>query len=111
MQSIGWRRIARRVATLSCLVIVVLGIVTWCVGNSLIAPATRIVGPPPSDLNAVTTTLASRSGSSIATWYIPAANAEATIVLLHPLRTDRRAMLSRARLFHNAGYAVIMIDF
>jgi uncharacterized protein len=107
----NWRKIRRGVAISSCLAIVICLTITWFVGNSLIAPGTRIVGPPPSDLNAVTTTLPSKSGSTIATWYIPSANSQATIILLHPLRADRRVMLGRAKLFHNAGYAVVMIDF
>jgi fermentation-respiration switch protein FrsA (DUF1100 family) len=107
----NWRKIRRRIAVSSCLAILVFCIVIWFVGNTLIAPSNRIVGPPPSDLNAVTTTLPSQSGSSLATWYIPARNAQATIILLHPIRGSRSSMVGRARLFHNAGYAVVMIDF
>jgi len=84
---------------------------TWFIGNSLIAPANQTVGPPPNDLNAISTTLASDSGSKIATWYIPAAGSQATVILLHPIRGDRRSMLGRARLLHDAGYSVVMIDF
>ena len=38
------------------------------------------------------------------------AAARATIVLLHPLRGDRRAMLGRARFLLVAGYDVLLID-
>jgi fermentation-respiration switch protein FrsA (DUF1100 family) len=107
----NWRKIRRRVAISSVLGLVSICIVTWFVGNALIAPANRVIGPPPKDLNAVATTLPSESGSQIATWYIPAANSKATITLLHPMHTSRLTMRSRALLFHNAGYAVVMIDF
>lgn len=86
-------------------------IVNWYLANALIAPATHHVGPPPSDLPFEATSIPSESGSMLATWYLPAANSTATLVLLHPIRADRRAMLSRARLFHDAGYDVILIDF
>jgi fermentation-respiration switch protein FrsA (DUF1100 family) len=52
----------------------------------------------------------SDSGSSLATWYIPAKDAHATIILLHAIRGSRLDMLGRARLFHDAGYTVVMID-
>ncbi len=107
----NWRKIRRRLAILSFLALIAFCIATWFVGNSLIAPANHPIGPPPADLNATTTTLPSESGSSIATWYIPAENSTATVILLHPMHTTRMAMLGRAKLFHNAGYAVVMIDF
>jgi uncharacterized protein len=107
----NWRKIRRRLAISSGVALVVFCVVTWFVGNSLIAPDNHPIGPPPSDLNVISTTLASDSGSNVATWYIPAANSQATVILLHPIHTDRRAMVGRARLFHNAGYAVVMIDF
>jgi fermentation-respiration switch protein FrsA (DUF1100 family) len=68
------------------------------------------VGAPPADLSVVTTSLSSESGSELATWYVPNEKAHATIVLLHPIRGDRRSMLGRAKLFHEAGYAIVMID-
>jgi alpha-beta hydrolase superfamily lysophospholipase len=109
--SMNWRKLRRRLAIASLLGLVAFCVVTWFVGNSLIAPANHPIGPPPSDLNAVTTTLLSESGSQIATWYIPATDSKATIILLHPIHTSRLTMLDRARLFHKAGYAVVMIDF
>ncbi len=107
----NWRRIRRRLAFLCGLLLVMFCVVVWEVGSSLIAPANRIVGSPPGDLNVVTTSIASESGSSLATWYIPAANSQATVILLHPIRGDRRSMLGRAKLFHESGYAVVMVDF
>lgn len=94
-------------------VLIIVGalIANWYLANALIAPAPHHVGPPPSDLPFEATSIFSESGSTLATWYLPAANSTATLVLLHPIRADRRAMISRARLFHDAGYAVVLIDF
>src|SRR4051794_35913004 len=111
VSSKNWRKICRRLAISCCLAIVAFCIVTWFVGNWLIAPSNHPIVPLPSDLNVISTTLASESGSNIATWYIRADNSHATIILLHPIHTDRRAMLGRAQLFHKTGYAVVMIDF
>lgn len=69
------------------------------------------VGPPPQALPVETTTIPSNSGSTLGAWYIPASDSHATLVLLHPIRTGRLAMASRAELFHDAGYDVLMIDF
>lgn len=98
------------------LIVIGIGAVTlftaaYYVGAALVAPVSRKVGPAPHEYEIVETTLESESGSKIATWYMPAEGAHATIVLLHGVRGDRRSMLKRARLFHDAGYAIVMIDF
>lgn len=105
------QKIRRRLIILSGLAFLVLGIAEIYLANSLVAPANHPVGLPPSDMNVVATTIASESGSQLATWYIPADNSHATVVLLHPIRSDRRAMFGRAKLLHDTGYAVVMIDF
>ena len=95
------------VAVISCSAI---AIISWVVGGALVAPANRAVGSPPDTLPVVATRLVSDSGSNIATWCIRADNSTATIILLHPIRGDRRSMLGRAHLLHEAGYSVVMID-
>lgn len=82
----------------------------WLAGGVLIASANRSVEAPKLDFPVFDAVLDSESGANIAVWYAPADNAEATIILLHPVRSDRRAMLGRTRLFHRAGYAVVLID-
>lgn len=84
---------------------------SWYVAGALVAPAHRVVGPPPSGFPAESLTITSSSGSTLAGWFIPCDNATATIILLHSIRSDRRAMLSRAELLHDAGYATLLIDF
>src|SRR5215213_1980215 len=103
-----WRKILHRTLALLLLVsLAVLG-VSWWMGGSLLATAPRIVGPGPAGLPIQATTLDSASGSTLATWYIPAENSSATIVLLHPIRGSRLSMLSRAELFHRCGYSIVM---
>ena len=108
----NWRRIRRIIATLLLMTAICLVGLSWFIGGQLVAPANRTVGPPPADLSATATTLDSESGSQIATWYIPARNVDtkATVILLHGVRGDRRSMLGHARLLHEAGYTVVLID-
>jgi fermentation-respiration switch protein FrsA (DUF1100 family) len=106
----NWRKIRRWISVLICLGLVVFYLGVRHVGNMLLAPTNHPVGLPPNDLPIIATTIPSESGTTLATWYIPAADSHATIVLLHGIRADRRSMLGRARLFRKAGYAVLMID-
>ena len=89
---------------------VVVAIVSWRLGSTLLAPANYTVGPPPTHLPIEATTLASQSGSQIAAWYIPAEESTATVVLLHPIRGSRLSMLTRAELFRQWGFSVVMVD-
>lgn len=49
-------------------------------------------------------------GGNCAGWYIPKSNAAATVILAHPLRSNRLSMISRAQLLNRLGYAVLLID-
>jgi alpha-beta hydrolase superfamily lysophospholipase len=82
----------------------------WFLGSKLVAPANREVGPPPADLSVESLSLPSKSGTRLSTWYIPAVDARATVVLVHGIGADRRIMLGRARMLHDAGYATVLID-
>ncbi|MCA9188285.1 MAG: alpha/beta hydrolase [Pirellulaceae bacterium] len=82
----------------------------WLAGGKLVAPATCVVGSPPSDLPFQTLTLESQSGAQVAAWYLPGESSGATVVLLHPFRGNRRTMLPRARLFHERGFSVLLVD-
>lgn len=79
--------------------------------SQLAAPAPRDVGPPPPDLPAEDVTLASESGSQLAGWWVPGTPGQGTVVLLHAIRGSRLQMLDRARLLHDQGYSVLLIDF
>ena len=85
--------------------------VTWLAGEELTAPASRNVGPPPASLpGSRPVVFQSGSGSIIAAWYAPGNPRQGTVVLAHPVRADRRSMLSRAEFLQRAGYAVLLYD-
>ena len=106
----NWRRIRRRFAVGALLGLLVFGGASWFVAEEIVAPAHRKVGPPPDGSGMESVQCKSASGSDLAAWYLPRDGARATVVLLHPIWADRRAMLSRARLLHEAGYAALLID-
>ena len=101
------RRILLTVLVLSGIAFVV---AVWIVGGRLVEPANRTVGPPPEDFPCETITIESESGSKLAAWYAPSPGSTATIILLHPVRSDRRSMLDRASFFADHDYDVLLID-
>ena len=101
------RRILLTVLVLSGIAFVV---AVWIVGGRLVEPANRKVGPPPEDFPCETITIESESGSKLAAWYAPSPGSTATIILLHPVRSDRRSMLDRASFFADRDYDVLLID-
>jgi pimeloyl-ACP methyl ester carboxylesterase len=82
---------------------------TWWLGGRLTAPAHGPVGPPPGDLALDEVELTNERGERTRGWWHRGRGA-GTIVLLHPLRSDRRAMLTRARLLAEAGFGSLLVD-
>ncbi len=105
------RRVIRHfsIAT-GCLVVAGL-IVSWFLAGALVAPRPRGMGEPPRELNTTVFTVKSESGSIISGWHTQPKSACGVIVLLHGIRGSRLAMLDRASLLHERGYATVMIDF
>lgn len=85
-------------------------VVAWWLGGRLVAPALRVVGAPPAGLAGEAVTISSASGATLRGWWLPVEDARGTVVLLHPLHGDRRAMLGRARFLVRAGYAALLVD-
>ena len=108
--AMNWRRIRRILLGSLLLVGLALVVTSWLVAGSLVAPANHFVGPPPDGFQIESITIRSESGSELAAWYIPCEGANATVILLHPVRGDRRAMLGRAELLREAGYATVLVD-
>lgn len=83
----------------------------FALGSLLTAPVPREIGPPPQDLRAEAVAIPSALGDTLAAWHVPADSARGSVVLMHGIRADRRALVDRARLFRDAGYAVLLFDF
>ncbi len=82
----------------------------WFVGSKLVAPAQCPVPMPDTNLAIRDCALVTGSGCKCAAWLIPNYSAEATVILAHPIRANRRAMFARAKLYHELGYSVLLID-
>lgn len=103
------RRRRRIVLAVGLLLVVGLG-GPLAVGEMLIRPANRPVGPPPVDLPARDVALPAAEGGTVRGWLLPGEPQAPGVLLLHGLHSDRRSMLPRARLLHRLGYTVLLID-
>ena len=76
----------------------------------MIAPANRAVELPAVNLPIISSTTVGVRGKPVATWHAVHPASNAVVVLLHPIRSDRRAMLARAALLYGEGYSIVIID-
>lgn len=82
---------------------------SWWMGGRLTAPANRPV-PPPPDLAAESIRIPEAGSAGLAAWWVPANPERGAVLLLHPIRVDRRSMLARARLLLPEGLSVLLVD-
>jgi len=83
---------------------------SWRVGGQLVAPNKCAVGPVPVGMSGSSISLDTLGGMKVRGWHMPAADAAATVILLHPIREDRRSMLGRAAMLTKFGYSTLLID-
>jgi fermentation-respiration switch protein FrsA (DUF1100 family) len=78
----------------------------------LTEPARKTVRGVPHELPAATqaVTFAARDGPKLSGWFVPCDSGTKAVVLLHGNGSSRNQMVARARLFHDAGYAVLLYD-
>ncbi len=79
-------------------------------GNVLCAPAPRVIGAAPADLAAESVTIPCPDGHDVHGWFVRGTPGRGAILLLHPVRANRLAMLERARWLAHEGYAVLLVD-
>lgn len=106
----NWRRTRKYCFVIAGVGIVGVLIASWFIGGALIAPANSTIGNPPTDFPAINVQIESDSGTTLAGWHLPLPNAKVTAILLHPLRSNRRSMLSRARALQRNGYSTLLVD-
>lgn len=83
---------------------------TWWLGGALLAPHPAIIGQAPPDLRAESVRIPLKDGQWVSAWWHAGEAGHASVVLLHGIRADRRAMLARARMLAGHGYAVLLVD-
>ena len=80
-------------------------------GTRLAAPAPSSAGAPPPDPVAREVRFQNAYGEMLSGWWMEAAPACGSVVLMHGIRQNRRAMLGHAPFLVEAGYAVLLFDF
>lgn len=82
----------------------------FVVAGVLSRPARAVVDPPPPDLGAVAVRVRTAGTGYVAGWLARGRPGGGAVLLLHPVRADRRAMVGRARVLRAAGYTVLLVD-
>jgi pimeloyl-ACP methyl ester carboxylesterase len=80
------------------------------IGYALSRPAPARLGAPPGDLGGETVRIPRTDGAPIIGWLTRGFPGQGAVLLLHPLRGNRTAMVTRARLLRRAGYSVLLVD-
>ncbi len=86
----------------------VLGVVSWRLGSSLIAPANHPVSLP-ADLGLANVSIPGPGHAIAGSWRDLGADRPA-VLLLHGVRGDRASTIPRARALIDAGFSVLLID-
>jgi fermentation-respiration switch protein FrsA (DUF1100 family) len=89
--------------------VVFVGAVYW-VGDILTKPSRVETGSPPTDLGGHTLTFRSGTGTILSGWFFPGISGRGAILLLHPIRSNKREMLPRARFLIHEGFSVLLVD-
>ena len=85
------------------------GAVYWA-GDILTKPSQVETGPPPTDLGGHNVTFRSGTGTTLSGWFFPGISGRGAILILHPIRSNKRDMLPRARFLIHEGFSVLLID-
>lgn len=93
--------------------IALLGLLTALVywaGDYLTRPSRADTGVPDAELHAHSLLFHSLSGVKLSAWFVQGSPRAGAILLLHGVRSNKRAMLSRARFLKELGFSVLLID-
>jgi uncharacterized protein len=83
--------------------------VFWA-GDFLTKPARVSTGVPDPTLHARMLTFDSVSGVKLSAWFVPGAPGSGAILLLHSIRSNKRAMLPRAQFLSALGFSILLVD-
>ena len=80
-------------------------------GLQLSRPVPAHIGDPPAGLGALSVNIPSESGTTLRGWFVASQQGRGAILLLPPVRSNRLAMLNRAKWLAAVGYSTLLIDF
>jgi uncharacterized protein len=90
---------------------VAFGVAVLWAGDYLTQPARSDTGALPAEFGGRSLTFSSASGGRLSAWFIPGTATQGAVLLLHPIRSNKRTMLSRAKFLKRQGYAILLVDF
>lgn len=98
-------------ALLAILLTLLVSVLTACAVavRSFTGPTLTVVGPPPAGLGARTVVVPC-GAHTLAGWFAPGRPGRGAVLLLHGLRSDRRALASRVAMLARRGMAVLAVD-
>jgi fermentation-respiration switch protein FrsA (DUF1100 family) len=85
-----------------------IAVVAWMLGSKLVEPQNHPV-PLPAGFEAQNVSIPG-SGHTIAGWWVDRGGEPPVVLLLHGVRADRSAMVTRAQLLMRNGLSVLLID-
>ena len=84
---------------------------SWYMACALIAPApSKVSWPVGMAYSPEQVTFPATDGVDLKGWFLPQSSSTSAVVLLHGVRANRDAMLSRARWLRDLGYNVLLYD-
>ncbi len=97
---------------LSSSIIILIGLaIVYAAGSYLTSTHPSKVGAIPDDFPAINVSFPSKSGSTLAGWYLAGQTDKGGVLLMHGIKSNRLQMVERARFLHQAGYSVLLFDF
>jgi pimeloyl-ACP methyl ester carboxylesterase len=85
------------------------GAVLWA-GEFLTRPVRASTGDLSPELQAHSLTFESKSGAKLSAWFVSGSPGTGAILLLHGIRSNKGAMLPRARFLNALGFSVLLVD-
>jgi len=102
--------VLRRLLLVCCGAMILATLAVVAVGWQLSRPVPARIGTSPAALAAEAVTFPSESGSVIRGWLSSANSSRGAVLLLPPVRTNRLAMVPRAKFLLQADYSTLLID-
>jgi fermentation-respiration switch protein FrsA (DUF1100 family) len=88
--------------------VLLIAVVAWLLGSKLVEPQNHVVSLP-AGFDAQIVSIPG-SGHAIAGWWVDRGGESPVVLLLHGVRADRLAMVSRAQLLMHHEFSVLLID-
>jgi len=83
---------------------------SWQMGGQLISAQPAVIPEAPRDLHVESVSIPTNDGQFVSGWWIQGKADKPSVLLLHGVRSNRMAMIGRARSLVARGYSVLLLD-